>query len=806
MKKNTAFCLLAALALLLLSANTFAQQIRKTILFNDGWRFNKGDITEGFNPTLNDSAWRALDLPHDWSIEGPFDEQWASATAYLPGGIGWYRKNFTIDPAISSKNIFLYFDGVYKNSEVWINGHYLGKRPNGFIPFQYEITPFLKKSGNNVVAVKADHTQFADARWYTGSGIYRNVYLVATEPVHIDLWGVKFTTPQVSAASAAANITVTVANQMAANARIQIRTRLLDPEGKAVANAQQEVNINANNKTDAKLSFKVSNPSLWSVETPALYKLEVSLYKQGKKIDDVTDQVGFRWFRFDKDKGFFLNGKNLKLKGVCLHDDAGALGVAVPEEVWIRRLKLLKEGGCNSIRMSHNPHADYVYKLMDSMGFLVMDEAFDEWEEGKNKWIKGWNVGKPGNDGSHSEFKEWADRDVADMVLRNYNRPSIIFWSIGNEIDYPNDPYTHEILNTGRNPQIYGKGFTAGKPAASRLTELARQLVATVKKYDTTRPVTAALAGVVMSNEVGFPEELDVVGYNYQEYRYPDDHKKYPQRIIYGSENGMAYNVWTPVANNDYISGQYLWTGIDYLGEARSWPSRSNQAGLIDLAGFAKPEYYFRKSLWTTDPLVFLATAPPGSRGNNRRAMVASWNYKDGDTIRISCFTNCDAAELMLNGTSLGKKQAIDSLGNTLTWETVYQPGTLLVKGFRKGVEVAAHTLKTAGEAFAIEARAGLIAFNRSKRQLTHIEINVTDKNGVPVPNAENQVTVKVEGPAKLLGLESGSSISHEDYKGDTRKLSNGRLLAYLQSQQKAGPVRVTITSPGLQTKVIDIR
>ncbi|MBD0286933.1 MAG: glycoside hydrolase family 2 protein [Flavisolibacter sp.] len=806
MKKTNIIYLLPVWLLLIISTTLPAQQARLTILFNDGWKFHKGEVSNGDKPTLNDADWRQVNLPHDWSIEGPFDEQWASATAYLPAGIGWYRKTFELGPSLPSKNIFLYFDGVYKNSEVWINGHYLGKRPNGFIPFQYEITPYLNKTGKNIVAVKVDHAQFADSRWYTGSGIYRNVYLIATGPVHIDLWSIRFTTPQVTPQSATATITVAVINQSGTTMPVWVKSQLIDAKGKAVANAQQQVTVSAGGKADAEMSFNVNNPSLWSTEHPELYRLVVTLHVKGKQTDNISEPVGFRWFKFDKDKGFFLNGKNMKLKGVCIHDDAGALGVAVPEEVWVRRLKILKEGGCNSLRMSHNPHADYIYDLADRMGFLVMDEAFDEWEEGKNKWIKGWNVGKPGNEGYHSDFKQWANRDLADMILRNRNRPSIILWSIGNEIDYPNDPYTHEILNTGRNPQIYGKGYIPGKPPASRLTELARQLVAVVKQYDTTRPVTAALAGVVMSNEVGYPEILDVVGYNYQEYRYPEDHQKYPNRVIYGSENGMAFSAWKAVEENDFISAQYLWTGIDYLGEARAWPSRSNQAGLLDLAGFPKPEYYYRQSLWTDKPMIYIGTAPLANRANNRRNMAASWNYKEGDSIRISCFTNCSEAELMLNGKSFGKKQLADAAEKVITWDVIYQPGGLTIRGYRNGAEASHYTLNTSGEAYAVKAQADRNSFDRNKKQLSHIEINVVDKNGVPVYPADNEVTVTVEGPARLLGLESGSAVSHEDYQSNKRKALNGRLLAYIQSQQNAGAVKVTITSPGLQPKVIEFK
>lgn len=794
------------LTFIFINTTLYAQQTRQTILFNDGWKFYKGDVTNPDEPSLNDAKWRQVDLPHDWSIEGPYDEKWASATAYLPAGIGWYRKTFKINPNLRSKNIFLYFDGVYKNSEVWINGHYLGKRPNGFIPFQYEITPFLNKNGKNLVTVKADHTKFADSRWYTGSGIYRNVYLIAADQVHVDLWGIRFTTAHVNEQSATAKVSVSVINQSSLSTNVFVRTKLQDKKGKTVSLALQQVIVNAGGKTNTELTFKVNKPSLWSTDHPELYNLVVTLTVNGKQIDYLAQKVGFRSFKFDKDKGFFLNGKNMKLKGVCIHDDAGALGVAVPEEVWVRRLNILKEAGCNSLRLSHNPHADYMYDLSDRMGFLVIEEAFDEWEGGKNKWIKGWNVGIPGTDGYHSDFREWADRDVADMVLRNLNHPSIILWSIGNEIDYPNDPYTNEILTTGRNPQIYGKGYTPDHPDAKRLKELANQLVAAVKKCDTTRPVTAALAGVVMSNEVGYPEVLDIVGYNYQEYRYDDDHKKYPERIIYGSENGMQLGAWNSVIDNDYISGQYLWTGVDYLGEAHSWPSKSNSAGLIDLAGFIKPQFYFRQSLWTYKPMIYIATSPLANKANNIRNIVPSWNYKKGDSIRISCFTNCDSAELFINGKSSGKKQLSNATEKIITWNTFYQPGELLVKGFKNGKEEAHYILKTAGDAYSMNAYTDKKSFDHNKKQLCHIEINVVDENGIFVCKADNEITVNIAGPAKLLGLESGSPISHEDYKSNKRKVFNGKLLAYIQSEQKKGIIKITLTSPHIQTKVIEFK
>jgi len=796
------------LTLVTLPMALFAQDKGTPVLFNTAWAFHKGDIVNGDKGGATGTQWQPVDLPHDWSIEGPFSDEWASATGYLPGGIGWYKKTFNAQANWQGKQVYIYFDGVYKNSEVWINGHYLGKRPNGFIPFQYELSKFLNYKGKNIITVKADHSDFADSRWYTGSGIYRNVYLVVKNPVHVGLWDVAFATPKVSANKADINVKVNISNSTATQAVIGIKINLVDNTGKIAGAIQKQVKVKPG-KHESSFDTEISSPRLWDVEHPELYKLQVQLSRNGKQIDAVNQAVGIRSIRFDKDKGFFLNDKSTKLKGVCIHDDAGALGVAVPEEVWVRRLKILKEAGVNSLRLSHNPHADYLYDLCDKMGFLVMDEAFDEWELGKNKWVKGWNVGTPSKNGYHEYFKEWATRDLSDMVLRARNHPSIIMWSIGNEIDYPNDPYSHEILNTGKNPQIYGKGYLPDHPAASGLTIIARQLVKAVKAVDTTRPVTAALAGVVMSNEVGYPEELDVVGYNYQEYRYPEDHKKYPNRVIYGSENGMQRQAWNAVDSNQYISAQYLWTGIDYLGEAGKWPQRSNRAGLMDLAGFKKPEYFYRQSLWAGKPMVYIgakAITEQEDKGIwSHKAIESVWNWPAGSKIRVDCFTNCQETELFLNGQSLGKLSRATAKGQIPSWAVDYQPGELLVKGYNNGIEAASYTIKTAGDAAGIKAIADNTIFAGKTKGLSQVELQITDKNGVPVFKAYNEITVTINGAAKLLGLESGSNTSHESYRSSTRHALNGKLLAYIQTTGKPGKVLVQFSAPGLKSTSVTL-
>lgn len=780
-----------------------AQQTRVTSNFNADWKFFKGDAKQAQSTSFDDTKWRNVTLPHDWSIEGPFNEKWASATAYLPSGIGWYRKTFALPKNIQNKYVAIYFDGVYKNSEVWINGHFLGLRPNGFISFEYDLTPYLHKTGKNTIAVRVDHSQFADSRWYTGSGINRNVSLIAVEPIHVKQWGVAFTTPVVSNELAAALAKVSVQNQTSKPQEVTIKATLRDQKNKLVSSGQTKIKTAKNSVSEGAIPLIVKTPELWSVDHPNLYQLTVKTYVAGKETDNYTDEVGIRSFRFDADKGFFLNGENLKLKGVCLHGDAGALGTAVPKEVWERRLEKLKEVGCNAIRMSHNPHAGYFYKLADQLGFLVMDEAFDEWETGKNKWISGWNVGTPGKDGYHEYFKDWADRDLKDMMLRNRNRPSIIMWSIGNEIDYPNDPYSDPILNTGSNPQIYGKGYLPDHPAAKRLGEISKELVKVAKGVDTTRPITAALAGVVMSNKTTYPENLDVVGYNYQEYRYQEDHKEYPKRVIYGSENGMGLDAWLAVEDNPFISAQFLWTGVDYLGEADRWPARSNDFGLLDLAGNAKPIFYFRKSLWTTKPMVSLAVsdAPVYSAKNkvNYGKLKASWNWVSGQIVHVAGFTNCSSAELFLNGKPLGKKAQTPE--RIIFWDVPYEPGVLVVKAYHDG-ETVTDTLRSSGKAAEIHTQIYTSKLQKSAK-MAQIELQLVDEKGNLVHNDDREVSVLVSSAGKLAGIESGSTTSHDDYKSNKRATLNGKLLIFVESKQKSGSIKVTLASAGLPTKTI---
>ncbi|MDB5143070.1 MAG: hypothetical protein JWQ66_1783 [Mucilaginibacter sp.] len=772
-----------------------AQNGHNSVLFNGDWKFHKGDLDTS-KSEFTKTEWRAVELPHDWSNEGPFSQEWASATAFTPAGIGWYHKKFRLT-VNGDQQTFIYFDGVYDNSEVWINGHKLGKRPSGFVSFQYELTKYLKPNTDNELLVRVDHTEFADSRWYTGSGIYRNVYLITTNRVHIGLWGVAFTTPVVKASSADAKVNVSLVNNSALPADVVVKCRLVDPRGGIVGTDNKNLKIKQGDTVTAKLDFNIKNPRLWSLEKADLYQLIVTVTAKGKVVDEWRDRVGIRDIRFDANEGFFLNGKNMKLKGVCIHDDAGVLGVAVPKEVWYRRLKILKSAGVNAVRMSHNPHAEYFYDLCDELGILVMDESFDEWEGAKNIWIKGWNQGKPGKDGYHEYFKDWGLQDMGDMVLRDRNHPSIIMWSIGNEIDYPGDPYVDSTRANSLHPSV------------TRLGEVSRLLVNTVKKFDSSRVVTAALAGVEQSNKTKYPSNLDIVGYNYQENRYQKDHELYPRRIIFGSENSKQLYAWTAVEKNKFIAGLFVWTGIDFLGEAHKWPDRSSGTGLLNMAGFPKAEYYFRQSLWLDEPMVNIGTADvPDARNQDPypKQGQPNWNYTVGDRKRVNCFTNCPEAELFLNGVSLGKKRLADFENRVIRWDVDYQPGELMVKGYATGGKTITHMLKTTKAAYAITTEVDQVPVTDQKVIVKHITINVVDKNGLTVPNSDNEITVSVSGPARLLGLESGALDSMEDYRSHSKKVLNGKLLAYIQYMGNPGPVKVTLKSPGLKSQNVVIK
>jgi beta-galactosidase len=802
--------ILGALAILLSAAGLQAKpQFGKTELFNKNWKFNLGDVSEAAKPGFNDSKWRTLNLPHDWTVEGTYSPDRASCTGFLPGGIGWYRKTFVVPEERKSEKVFIYFEGVYNRSEVFINGTSVGKRPNGYISFVYDLTPYIQFGKENVVSVKVDHSMERDSRWYTGSGIYRDAYLVYAPPVHVDLWGIFFKATTITDKKAEVSIETTIRNEQPQRATVQVVHEIVDPaDGKIVATASKSQTIEAGEKATSILSASIKNPKKWSLEQTHLYTVRTIIKQEGKITEQNEQKLGLRTLTFDPDKGFALNNQWMKLKGVCIHHDAGTLGSAVPRGVWKRRLLTLKEMGCNAIRTSHNPQATDLYELCDEIGLLVMDEAFDEWEFPKRKWIEGWNVGKPGFEGSFDFFEEWSERDLADMILRDRNHASIIMWSIGNEVDYPNDPYSHPILDgTTINQPMHG-GFKPDSPHAERLGGIAKRLAAKVRSLDTSRPVTAALAGVVMSNETEYPYALDICGYNYTEDRYAIDHAKYPKRVIYGSENGHSMESWKAVRDNDYIFAQFIWTGIDYLGESNRWPSRGFHSGFLDFGGFLKPRGHFRQALWDTKPVTYIGTYKlPRNKNHLSTDAWPIWNYADGEMIRVVGYTNAPKSKLLLNGKQVGDSKELDDKTGVIYWDIPYEAGKIEIVGMdANGNQTCNYAILSSSRPAALSATAD-VEILRGERGLAHIVVQVVDENGLPVLLSDDEITCTIEGPAELLGLEASNNSDMGDYSDNVQRAYHGRLLAYIQSTGEAtGTVKVKFTAPWLKESTVELQ
>ena len=782
---------LLPLLLLLLTCQAEAQvSFGKAERMNDDWRFLRADsswnVSESAQmstPNYDDSRWRRVTLPHDWGVELPMSPDKGSCQGYLPGGIAWYRKHFR---APEADKLFVYFEGVYNHSEVYINGHLLGSRPSGFASFLYDLTPYLQPGGDNVIAVRVDHSEESDSRWYTGSGIYRDVWLVKAPEVHLAQWGTAYRLTSISAKKAELEVDIETTNERATKTDMQLKAvvELSDDAGKVVA--RTSTTIGAQAKKTVRLS--ISSPQRWTLDRPYLYTLTTRLSNG----DESVVRAGLRTLDFSPDKGFALNGQWMKVKGVCVHDDAGVLGTAVPADVWRRRVQELKDIGVNALRMAHNPHAPVLYDICDELGMLVMDEASDEWEFPKRKWLKGWNQGRPGFEGTFSYFEEWIDRDVADMVRRDRCHPCVFLWSIGNEVDYPNDPYSHPVLDgDGKDftQPMYG-GYKPGQPNAERIGLIAQRLAAIVRNIDSSRPTTGALAGVVMSNETAYPDAIDVVGYNYTESRYDQDHKKYPERVLYGSENRHDLEAWKAVRDKEFIFGQFLWTGIDYLGESGQWPARGSSAGIIDLAGQRKPNGWYRASLWSEKPTCYIGTYPTGGqrggtqRGGGRRGgdfvstyATDTWNYQAGQRVRVVCYTNAETARLLLNGQPLDAGFQRDAQTDVLYCDIDYQPGTLRCEAAN-------------GAYYEIRTTGAPVALRLTTDGGTHIFVEAVDAEGNLVKTADNEVTLAVRG-ARLLGMENAVMEQNHpvrrspDYRPSSRlRLNGGRLVAYIQRQQ----------------------
>ncbi|SHE65287.1 protein of unknown function [Mariniphaga anaerophila] len=792
---------------------------------NDSWKFLLKDVESGADPDLDDSKWSTIELPHDWSIKQQLSPDNASASGYLPGGVGWYRKYVEIPKYNDGKKVYLYFEGVYNRSEVYLNGVLLGKRPNGYVSFMYDATPYIKYGEKNVIAVKVDHSQSADSRWYTGSGIYRNVWIVYANSIHVEQWGV-YAYPEKVGDEYDLNVEVSVENGKNTLSKLTVRNKLFDREDKLVAESLEKITIEGESSGTINTRLRVQNPLLWSLSHPTLYTLKTLVYNEGELVDEVKTNTGFRTFSFDPNKGFALNNEWMKVKGVCLHHDGGVLGAAVPREVWKRRLLILKEIGVNAIRTSHNPQAPDLYELCDELGLLVLNEIFDEWEFPKRKWLKGWNVGIPGFQGSFDYFDEWGEIDLADVVRRDRNHISVFAWSIGNEVDYPNDPYSHPVLDgggeSGFTQPVFG-GYKKDAPNASRLGDIAKRLVKVVKQYDQSRPTTAGLAGVAMSNKTDYPFALDITGYNYTESLYERDHVKYPERVIFGSENRHDLKSWNIVEDNEFVFGQFLWTGIDYLGESGRWPSRGFYSGLVDFGGFIKPRGYFRRSLWSEEPMAYLGTYPvPGESGTSNMEDVWSqledenqatkkkekapsmdawpiWNYRSGQLIRVVCYTNAAKAKLLLNNETVGETKNYDKKNGIIFWDIPYTPGKLEVIAMdAQNLETSRSYIQTSGRPYKIK----ILPYEKEIKQggVAQVAIQIVDDQNVPVMLSEDEIKCQIYGDAHLLGIEASNNKDMTDYTDNVHRAFHGRLIAYIKAGMEQGEVMVRFSANWLNS------
>lgn len=832
-RKLTQTVIMGVCCMLFLGAcSSLSSESRERLSFNDGWLFSLADDSLAARPEFVDSGWRKLNLPHDWAIEGDFSQDNPSGTGggALPGGVGWYRKTFVAENKDKGKHFRIEFDGVYMNSEVFINGTCLGKRPYGYISFSYDLTPYLKWGEKNVIAVRVDNAEQPNSRWYSGCGIYRNVWLLKTGDVCVAEWGTYVTTAKVDGQGASLNLVTTLENTGKENADVTVRSVLKDAEGKEVAQVESPANVVAEKSAEIAQELQVTSPQLWDVEHPYLYSLVTEVMKGGQCVDRYVTPVGIRTFSFDAAKGFVLNGKPTKINGVCMHHDLGCLGAAVNVRAMERQLQMLKEMGCNGIRCSHNPPAPEWLDLCDRMGFIVMDEAFDMWR--KKKTAYDYSL----------YFNEWHERDLHDFILRDRNHPSVFMWSIGNEVleqwsDAQADTLSLEeanlILNFGHSADMLAK---EGEVSVNSL--LTKKLADFVKALDPTRPVTAGCNEPNPANHLFRSGALDIIGYNYHNVNIPDVPRNFPGKPFIITESNSALmtrgyyrmpsdemfiwperwdkpfydatfacssydNCHAPWGNtheenllltkkNDFISGQYVWTGFDYIGEPTpyGWPARSSYFGIIDLAGFPKDVYYLYQSEWSNKQVLHL---------------FPHWNWTAGQDVDMWCYYNqADEVELFVNGKSQGVK-AKDENHLHVVWRVKYEPGSVKVVARKDGKVVGEKEIRTAGEPKKIRPTSDRNTLNADGKDLSFVTVEIVDAEGNLCPLADNLVHFEVEGNLFIAGVDNGSQTSMERFKDNKRKAFNGKCLVVLQNDGKTGAARLKAVAEGLEDAVVEI-
>ena len=798
---------LLAIALVVLYANSCAevQSTRIVSDFNSNWAFHLGDVSGAISSDFDHSSWKFLSVPHDWSIEGEFREDHPATEGggALPGGIGWYRKTFKIDQSNASKKVFVQFDGIYMNSEVWINGNYLGKRPFGYISFEYELTPYLNfGEENNIIAVKVDNSQQPNSRWYSGSGIYRNTRLVFKEDVYVPQWGSYVTTPTITEEKAVVKIETKVLNTRKQNVSVNVLTTVYNRDGSEVANHEIVKTISSGDTLLVEQLLDVTSPRLWNLDDPYLYTAISEVTINNGQVDKYETNFGIRQFNFDQSNGFSLNNNPIKIKGVCMHHDLGCLGSAVNVRAMERQLEILRGMGVNAIRTSHNPPAPEYLDLCDQMGFLVMDETFDIWSMKKSPY-------------DYSLYwDKWHKKDLKDHILRDRNHPSVFSWSIGNE--------------------IIDQWHDEGEDIAIELAEIVRSL-------DPTRSITAAMNPPVKDNNtIARSGALDLMGYNYHHHLYEKHNDEFPTTPFIATETTSALatrgyydqksdtlkrwpirwdleftggnpgntvsaydqvsapwgstheETWKIIKKNDFMSGMFIWTGFDYIGEPTpyTWPSRSSYFGVVDLAGFPKDSYYMYQSEWTDQDVLHV---------------FPHWNWPERDSVDVWAYFNADEVELFLNGKSLGSKSKEGDELHAM-WRVAYEPGVLKAISRTNGNIVLEKEIRTASRATSIRLIPDRQIINADGKDLSFITVEVLDDHGVVVPNLNSEIKFSIDGVGEIVGVDNGDPTSHISLKGNKMKIFNGKCLVVVQSNGTKGSIALTAKSEGLQDAKLSIQ
>ena len=778
--------------------------LKRNNLFDNNWRFHKGGALGAEEPSFNDSGWRVIDLPHDWSIEdlpgtdSPFNADAISQVngGFTTGGTGWYRKTFTIPKELTDKQFIIMFEGVYMNADVWLNGEFLGNHPYGYTSFWFDISGKIRFDKENVLAVKVKN-EGENSRWYSGSGIYRHVWLNIVSPVHFEPWGICITTPQVSQEEAIINIKTSLVNKTTKVSTITIVTKVFNSSGEQKAEIKTVKTIEPGATPEIAGELTLNKPSLWSPDSPVLYKAISEIYDSESLVDKVETTFGIRSISFDSSRGFLLNGKPVKLKGGCVHHDNGILGSKAYDRAEERRVELLKSNGFNAIRSSHNPPSPAFLDACDRLGMFVIDESFDMWKEGKNPYDY------------HLYFNDWWKKDIESMILRDRNHPSVILWSIGNEI--PNSQ-------------------------APEVVETAKILAGYIRLLDTTRPVTSAVNDLRPVKDPYFAV-LDVAGYNYasggdhnQKNLYEMDHDRLPQRIIVGTESYPleAFGSWMDVVDHPYVIGDFVWTAFDYIGEASiGWrgyfqkqdffPWNLAYCGDLDICGWKRAQSYYRDALWNENKISVWVTPPQPSFALNPERqswskwhwndVVDDWNWKgnEGKIMNVNIYSSCKEVELFLNGKSLGKKTTDRSTKYIAEWQVAYEPGTLKAIGYDGKKQVNTAELHTAGAPSLIRLTADRNKIRSDGKDLSYITVELTDNEGIRNPKADNTVSFEIEGPGSIAGVGNANPVSLESFQLPRRKAWHEKCMVIVKSDTNAGKIHLKAASTGLKSANLEI-